>query len=435
MWGAPHHEERGVTVVTTAFAMVVLLSMSALAIDLAFLYVGRSEAQRAADAAALAGAKQFVDSGFTSGVIPQAAVKTLATQAAEAVGSQNFVGGQPAVILDTDVTFDFSIPNDPRITVTVARDANHPGGPLPTFFAKVFGVHSANVSAKATAEAYNPLTGTGPPVGYTCLKPWLLPNCDPDPSHTTPVNPNCPGGPSAKFVDPKNCANTAVPEICYPGAVKRGGVIGQKMTIKPGSPSQPSGPSKYYEVYLPPGPNPPPCPACAKGGGGGGGLPSGATYRQNIECCNTNPIPCGSQTIQPIVGNKVGPTRQGVDCLIHQPGQDVLDTSVTPFRIIGGSNNPNPALRGVKGMTSSDSIVTIPLYDGSTLCPGMACQPTVNVVGFLEVFIKDETSPQGTVEAYILNVSGCGGGGSSGGSTPPPLMGASSVPIRLIRNP
>ena len=44
-------------------ALVVLLGISALAIDLVSLYLARSEAQRAADAAALAGAKKFVDSG------------------------------------------------------------------------------------------------------------------------------------------------------------------------------------------------------------------------------------------------------------------------------------------------------------------------------------------------------------------------------------
>ena len=37
--------------------------MAALAIDVTTLYVARGEMQRAADAAALAGAKAFVDSG------------------------------------------------------------------------------------------------------------------------------------------------------------------------------------------------------------------------------------------------------------------------------------------------------------------------------------------------------------------------------------
>ncbi len=439
--GQAHREERGMTLVMVAFALVALLGFAALAIDLAFLYVGRSEAQRAADAAALAGAKEFADSGFASGVISQAAVKPLATQAAEAVGAQNFVGGQPAVILDSDVTFDFSIPNDPRITVTVARDANHPGGPLPTFFAKVFGVLSANVSAKATAEAYSP-GATGPPVGTTCLKPWMLPNCDP--TNSQPPNTSCPGSNAAKFVDPNDpiCLNTSIPGICHPGPVSQGGVIGALLSIKPGDPTLANAPSKYYPVFLPPGPpgTPPPlCPSCASGGGGSG-IPSGSLYRQNIECCNQDTSitsTCGSKTVTPITGNMVGPTAQGVDCLIHESGgtgQDIMDPNT--LQITGGLNNPNPLWVNQPNIKLSDSIVTIPLYEGQILCPGLGgCSATVTVVGFLQLFLKEETSPQGTVNAYIMNVSGCGSGGSGPGSPPPPITSTSRVPIRLIRNP
>ncbi len=436
--GQAPREERGMTLVMVAFALVALLGFAALAIDLAFLYVARSEAQRAADAAALAGAKEFQVSGFTTGLISQATVQPLATGAAIAAGSQNSVGGSPAVILPTDVTFDFSIANDPRITVTVARDAAH-GGPLPTFFAKALGVLSANVSAKATAEAYNPGI-SGPPVGPSCLKPWLLPNCDP--SNTSPPNKSCPGTTAAEFVDAVACANTSVPGVCHPGAAP-GGVIGTLLSIKPGSPSSANAPSKYYPVDLPITSQGLSCPACAGGGSGGGGIPSGNVYFSNIACCNQNPVPCGQHLVQPIVGNKVGPTAGGVDCLIHESngsGQDLLavdaaGNALIPFQMTGGLNNPIPALQG-QPINSSDSIVTIPLYDGSQLCPGLGTcgMTTVNVVGFLQVFIQSEGAPQGTVNAYIMNVSGCGAGGSGPG-TPPPITSTSSVPIRLIRNP
>ena len=52
--------------VLIALAMVSLLAMAALAIDITTLLAVRSEAQNAADAAALAGAKMFVTSGITS---------------------------------------------------------------------------------------------------------------------------------------------------------------------------------------------------------------------------------------------------------------------------------------------------------------------------------------------------------------------------------
>src|SRR5258707_13661923 len=80
-------EEGGQTIVLVAVALVSLLGMAALAIDVSTLYVAKGEMQRAADAAALAGAKAFVDSGITS-LLPadpnyvtrQATAQAMATQ-------------------------------------------------------------------------------------------------------------------------------------------------------------------------------------------------------------------------------------------------------------------------------------------------------------------------------------------------------------------
>src|ERR1700730_7271139 len=58
--------ERGVTIVLVAFSLLALLGLAALAIDIATLYAAHGEAQRAADAAALAGARMFAASGYTS---------------------------------------------------------------------------------------------------------------------------------------------------------------------------------------------------------------------------------------------------------------------------------------------------------------------------------------------------------------------------------
>src|SRR5437870_11286551 len=59
--------ERGTTILIVAAGMISMLAMLALAIDVVSLYVAEGDAQRTADAAALAGAKVFVSSGFTSG--------------------------------------------------------------------------------------------------------------------------------------------------------------------------------------------------------------------------------------------------------------------------------------------------------------------------------------------------------------------------------
>ncbi|MGD2047794.1 MAG: pilus assembly protein TadG-related protein, partial [Gemmatimonadota bacterium] len=54
-------DERGSVTVIVVAAMAALLAMLALGIDLGGLFNARSEAQRAADAAALAGASAFLE--------------------------------------------------------------------------------------------------------------------------------------------------------------------------------------------------------------------------------------------------------------------------------------------------------------------------------------------------------------------------------------
>lgn len=418
--------ERGISLFIVAAALIVLLGMSALTIDLAALYVARNEAQRAADAAALAGARTFITTSFTSGLITQATVQTLATQDAIAIGGQNAVAGQPAQIQPSDVTFDFSTPGNPRITVTVKRTGAS-GNPVPTFFAKAMGIANANVSATATAEAFNP-SGGNLPIGTGCVKPWILPNCDPDPAHGGDPN-LC----QANFVDPST--GTIVSPGLYPS-----GTIGQPLTLKQGDPQAAAAPSQFYPIQIPPGTEPALCPDCAQNTGSFG--PGAALYARNIACCNTNQFTCGLQVdVQLQTGNMVGPTRLGVQCLTHQlsngTGQDTLDTTTVPFNIIGGTNNPNPLLQN-QIITSSDSIVTIPLYDGHDLCPGGSCSSTVTILGFLQVFINSVGPPQATVNATILNVAGCGAGGSGGGSGgggggTVVGSGGSLFPVRLVQ--
>ena len=59
--GANRSQERGVTLALAALSLMALLGVAALAIDLSMLMDARAEAQRAADATALAGANAFRD--------------------------------------------------------------------------------------------------------------------------------------------------------------------------------------------------------------------------------------------------------------------------------------------------------------------------------------------------------------------------------------
>src|SRR5215469_17989351 len=79
--------ERGATLVMVALAMVMVLFAAGLAIDLTALYLQKSEAQRAADSGALAGAMVFtqgcsLDSSCLSANV-EAGAKAQTTQAVQ----------------------------------------------------------------------------------------------------------------------------------------------------------------------------------------------------------------------------------------------------------------------------------------------------------------------------------------------------------------
>src|ERR1700682_1864577 len=174
-------KERGQTLVLVALTLVTLLAMAALAIDVVTLYVAKSEAQRAADAAALAGAKAFVDSGVTTDPKNssfQTLAQSMATAVINAMIGQNKVAGIPPQ-LASPPSFNFNQDGNPQITVTFQRTD------LPIFFARIWGGTLANVSATATAEAYNAsnsqtITGSLVPIAPKCVKPFLVPNQDPN---------------------------------------------------------------------------------------------------------------------------------------------------------------------------------------------------------------------------------------------------------------
>src|ERR1700680_2876467 len=195
--------ERGVTMVLMAIAMVAILAMAALSIDVVTLYLANAEAQRSADAAALAAARVLSISGMTgdpsnsaAGAItnPWQQACALATSVATAVASQNTMGGVALIPSQISVTY----PNNSDTATCTGTDAKFGVNPLvtvkvqrtdlPTFFARIGGRRGASVSATATAEAYNSsnsedagntVTGTITPVQPRCVKPWIVPNKDP----------------------------------------------------------------------------------------------------------------------------------------------------------------------------------------------------------------------------------------------------------------
>src|SRR5438045_2802649 len=125
--------ERGQTILLVAVALVSLLAMAALSIDVVTLYSAHGEMQRAADAAALAGAKAFADSGITSdptNATRQTLAQDMATTVINSILPQNKIQGAAPVLVSA--TPDFTKAGNPQITVTIQRTD------LPTFFARIW---------------------------------------------------------------------------------------------------------------------------------------------------------------------------------------------------------------------------------------------------------------------------------------------------------
>jgi hypothetical protein len=210
---------------------------------------------------------------------------------------------------------------------------------MPTFFAKIFGIATVDVTASAKAEAFNP-SRSNVPVGTSCLRPFLVPSCDP--AHAAPANPSCNGGGGQFF--------NAAGNIVHPGAYPAG-VIGEPWTLH-----SDAAPSQWYLI--------------------GFTGNSGAALRTFISQCAPTVISCGD-TLNTANGKKVGPVDQGTNDLIHasgdglNQGQDSISTVVgPPILITGGSSNPNPGLVGKQFYSPSDSIVSVPVYEGHGLNPG-----------------------------------------------------------------
>jgi hypothetical protein len=399
-----------VSLLVVAGGLVMLLGIAAITIDLGSLYLARDEAQRAADAAALAAAKVLADSGCVgSGTC--ATAESAATQQAVTVGGQNTIGGQSVLLQSGDVTYNIATSQNPRVSVTAQRTAAR-GNAMPTFFAKILGFRTADISAVATAEAFNPSGGSGSTIFCTsCVRPWLVGNCDG--SHTAPKNSLC-SGTQAYFLDANN--NYA---IANPGLTPAG-IIGESVNLQVNSV-----PSQYKAVDY---------------GGGKSG------YSSAIMVCQGFLFTCGN-TVDTLPGNVAKPTASAVETLIHAngqglgQGQDTFDTTVSPFQIHAGPNNPL-VTGGVVAqnavVSTSDSLITAFVFDGQQLKNG---KQTVTIFGFLQVFIT-QVDGNSDVPGVILNVAGCGnnpqpnstcgslangvGGTASGG-------GASLVAVRLVR--
>ncbi len=243
--------ERGVVIIYTAFFMLVLLGFVALSIDVSKLMATRTQLQRAADAAALAGASAV---NFKSGAIQQ---DTAVVRAQVTAGlNKAFTTGAKAVQL---LAGDVSFPASNQIKVITRRDPTA-GGSMVTHVAQVLGINSMAVTATATAEVS--------PASTVCegIIP-MAPVAGP-----LPFNPQCNGGVPVT-VDLKVDPNT-------------GGQQGNYQLLQ--FPDCTEGPCGDVQ--------------------GGGGAAIRCQTANGYSCC----VKIGDELTYTQPGNKVGPFKQGM---------------------------------------------------------------------------------------------------------------------------
>jgi hypothetical protein len=390
--------------------------MAALAIDVVTFYTARSEAQLAADGAALAGARVIANSGMTSNPADVALVtnvELLARTVATQVATHNKVGGR--FLNGSEITINIQ-PSavagsaNPQVTVRISRND------LPTFFARIWGRTQVAVSASATAEAYNPsglnvAAGQAPPVAPVCVKPWVLPNLDPR------------GGGAPIFDDTAS------------GHIKDTGLLGADLSTPAkrlfaqdptSTPSQWAYYAGNQSSFLAPTQSVPTCTVTLN------------DYQKSVAGCVQTPISCNSMVDLDLdagaYATRDAKTREAVNCLTHSENDngDSLDTSGgpnPPFVFVAGDDNPLAPPPGTK-LFVSDSVVTVPVYNSTGAVP----TPPVQVIGFVQLFLNPDgkggqpPNPD-HIKTTVVNLVGCGTN-----ATGQPILGngGSAVAVRLL---
>ena len=202
----PVENERGATLVMVALSTVVLIGFLGLAIDVGALYSSRAEAQRSADAAALAGVSALID--YDPVANGNEATQEAWDRALDFAG-RNAVRHQ--AISTTRVNSDLATGTlvAENVTVEVLRaqqrvrvTVNSP--PLTNFFAGILGLRTSTVAAAATAKVEESSSSS-------CVFPMFIPDApdmnnfaDYERTRTGYGSTNRDAAPATQTFDPKN---------------------------------------------------------------------------------------------------------------------------------------------------------------------------------------------------------------------------------------
>lgn len=146
----------GQVLFVTAATLLALLGFAALSIDIGLLYHARTEAQRTADAAALAGAGAMLQSPGDLNRVRATVIR---------FASANTIRGDSVVLLPEDVEV---LPDSQLVRVRIVRSADRGSG-VPTLFARALGFREINVQSEAWASSF-------PAGAVNCLLPLAIPD-------------------------------------------------------------------------------------------------------------------------------------------------------------------------------------------------------------------------------------------------------------------
>jgi hypothetical protein len=167
--------ERGAILIHVALGLMAFIALLTFVVDYGVMWVGRRQAQNAADAGALAGAvaMAFDSNGWTDRTPTGPALS-----AGQQMALTNWIWGQaPSVNLLTDVYFTGLPANmcppdanglTPCIRVDVYRNQAR-GNPLPSVFGAAAGLTAQDVQATATARV-------AVANASECMKPFAIPD-------------------------------------------------------------------------------------------------------------------------------------------------------------------------------------------------------------------------------------------------------------------
>lgn len=375
-------DEQGATLAVTAVIIAGVLSMLALSIDLGMLRTAKADAQHAADAAALAGAQEFLR------IAPATAAVGPARDSAMAFARRNNIR---AVVIDSSEVTIQVLPNEQKVWVRIERQG------IGLWFASLLGRTQSSVAAAAAAAAR-------PANGATCVAPWAVPDAWADTGDDTNGNREWDVGEDWEFGDDPgdyyerfNNNPLAVPaETGYGSDYRNGngsGVtndFGRQITLKVDNPQSTLAAGFFNPIRI--------------------GTNSGAAdYRRAIYECSNQVVTLGTP-VRVESGRMVGPTEQGVDSLVALDPAAYWDPSTNT--VINSSWGA--------GWLSSPRVKVLPLYDPNQIA---AIKGGADIVfnNFALVFVeghqqigRNDTVVRGRLLYYARGLNA--GGGSVFGS-------------------